>query len=87
MAGERNDVANFLLGMAVGVAVGAALGILLAPRSGAETRKLIRERAGEVREQIGEQVEALKARASELGERVQGLVAAARERKQKAEET
>jgi len=34
---------KFMVGAIVGGAVGAAIGMLLAPRSGAETRELIRE--------------------------------------------
>lgn len=38
-----SSLGKFILGTLVGGAVGAAIGMLLAPRSGAETRELIRE--------------------------------------------
>ena len=40
---DKSDFSNFLLGLGVGV----GLGMLFAPKSGAETRTYLRERAGE----------------------------------------
>lgn len=40
---SSSSLGKFILGALVGGAVGAAIGMLLAPRSGAETRELIRE--------------------------------------------
>lgn len=49
-----NGLRNFVIGALVGATVGAALGVLLAPRSGAETRKMVRDKAedllGDIRE-------------------------------------
>ena len=39
---------KFVIGLAVGMAAGALTGMLLAPRSGQETRKAIKNRAGEL---------------------------------------
>ena len=36
---------KFLYGLIAGAAIGAIAGVLLAPKSGKETRKLLRERA------------------------------------------
>ena len=47
-----HELKSFVVGALVGAAVGAALGILLAPRSGAETRKLIGEKAAELKERV-----------------------------------
>lgn len=38
-----SSLGKFVLGAVIGGAVGAAIGMLLAPRSGAETRELIKE--------------------------------------------
>ncbi|MDE3167528.1 MAG: YtxH domain-containing protein, partial [Acidobacteriota bacterium] len=40
---DKNGLSSFLLGLGVGVAVG----MLFAPKSGEETRKIIRDKAGE----------------------------------------
>ncbi len=50
-----HELQSFIVGALAGAAVGAALGILLAPRSGAETRKLITEKAAELKER-GQQI-------------------------------
>lgn len=41
-----------LIGLLLGVAAGAALGILLAPRSGKETRKLVRDKAKRAQKEV-----------------------------------
>jgi len=40
---DRNGLSSFLLGLGVGVAVG----MLFAPKSGSETREMIKNKAGE----------------------------------------
>ena len=42
---RRGGGANFWIGMLVGLAVGAGVSMLYAPKSGAETRAMIRDRA------------------------------------------
>ena len=39
---------KFVVGLAVGVLTGAVAGMLMAPKSGKETRKVIKTRAGEL---------------------------------------
>ncbi len=39
---------KLVIGLAVGMCAGALTGMLLAPRSGRETRKVIKSRAGEL---------------------------------------
>ena len=39
---------KFVVGLAVGALAGALTGMLLAPKSGKETRKVIKTRAGEL---------------------------------------
>lgn len=65
---RSNDIGVLLLGLAVG----AGLGLLLAPRSGIETRKAIRRRLREARDVAGE-------RAGDVAERVTGSFSEARE--------
>jgi gas vesicle protein len=60
---DKNGLSSFLLGLGVGVAVG----MLFAPKSGEETRKLIKEKAGESGEFI-------KQRGSEIKDTASGWV-------------
>jgi len=46
-----NHTANFFAGIVVGSLTGAATAILLAPKSGKETREQIRQKAAEMRNQ------------------------------------
>jgi len=57
---------KFVLGALVGGAVGAAIGMLLAPRSGSETRELIRE---ELDNRYHESAEALREKSDVLKEK------------------
>jgi gas vesicle protein len=57
---------KFVLGALVGCAVGAAIGMLLAPRSGSETRELIRE---ELDNRYHESAEALREKSDVLKEK------------------
>jgi gas vesicle protein len=58
---------KFVLGTLVGGAIGAALGLLLAPRSGRETRELIRE---EFNTRYSESVETVKDKAEAVKHRI-----------------
>ena len=59
-ASKIEAAGNFLLGFLSGLIVGGALGMLLAPHRGDITRRKIRRRAEDVRDQVGEKVEGLK---------------------------
>ncbi len=63
-----NGFDKFVTGLLFGTVVGATVGLLLAPKPGAETRQIVRERAGEY---LGT-----------ARERAEGYVGAARERVQ-----
>ena len=60
---DKNGLSSFLLGLGVGVAIG----MLFAPKSGSETRELIKNKAGEGGEYI-------KQRSADLKETATGWV-------------
>lgn len=66
-----NERTNGLLGFLAGAAIGAALGVLFAPRSGKETRALLRYKAGNAKEDLDEMIEQARAE----WERTKGKVA------------
>jgi gas vesicle protein len=45
---DNNSGPGFGIGLILGIAVGAAIGFLFAPRSGKETRDMVRDRASDV---------------------------------------
>ena len=49
---EKEGSSNFLVGFIIGAIAGAAVGFLYAPKSGKETRALLREKASHVTERI-----------------------------------
>ena len=60
---------TFLAGLILGGLVGAAVAMLMAPASGEETRRQIREKGMELRAQAEQQIEEARKRAEELQER------------------
>ncbi|MBN1328076.1 MAG: YtxH domain-containing protein [Candidatus Heimdallarchaeota archaeon] len=51
---ENNDFGAFLIGFAVGALTGAAVSLLMAPQSGEDTRKVLKERAIELKDKASE---------------------------------
>lgn len=47
---ENNSATTFLSGLIVGAAVGAGVALLLAPRSGKETRALLTDKARDLKD-------------------------------------
>jgi gas vesicle protein len=45
---DKNSGPGFGIGLILGIAVGAALGFLFAPRSGKETRDMVKDKAADV---------------------------------------
>ena len=65
------SVMKFLAGFAVGAAIGAVAVVLLAPKSGAETREMIGEMASDVAKKTDETVKDLQRRADNIVSDVQ----------------
>jgi gas vesicle protein len=61
---------NFALGFLLGAVAGIAIGFLYAPKTGKETRAMLREKAGELREKAGEVTEKAREMAVEAGKKV-----------------
>ena len=57
---EKDTGTNFIIGFMVGTAIGAAIGFLYAPKTGRETRALLKEKAMEAKEKTGEVAEKAK---------------------------
>jgi len=74
MAEQNSGLSYFIVGLGVGVAVG----MLMAPRSGEETRQILREKADEskdfLRSKADESKEYMRKRGSELRESASDLV-------------
>ena len=90
------SVSRFLAGFIVGGAIGAVAGVLLAPRSGEETRKILKDtaddmtrRADETAKQIkvkaDDAVSDLQKRGDEIKEKLQDLIT--KQKGEKAEAT
>lgn len=47
---NKDYLASFGIGLGVGVLIGGILGVLYAPKSGEETRKVIKEKAVELKD-------------------------------------
>ncbi len=48
-------VDKIVMGLIIGGAVGSVLGVAFAPKSGKETRKMIKKKAGEMKDELMEQ--------------------------------
>jgi len=51
-----NKSSTMGIGLLTGLAIGAAVGLLAAPKSGAETRSMLKEKAGDARAKASETV-------------------------------
>jgi gas vesicle protein len=49
---DKNSGSGFGIGLILGIAAGAALGFLFAPRSGKETREMVKDKAVDVSETV-----------------------------------
>jgi gas vesicle protein len=64
-----NYLGTFLAGLVLGGLVGAAVAMLMAPASGPETRRQIKEKSLELRAQAEQQMDDARKRADEMQER------------------
>ena len=64
-----NYLGTFMAGLVLGGLVGAAVAMLMAPASGEETRRQIKEKGLELRKEAEQQIEEARKRAEELQER------------------
>lgn len=62
---EESEDSGLFTAMLIAAAVGAAIAILLAPKSGKETREQIKDLAGKQTDNLKDQVERTKAKAQE----------------------
>jgi gas vesicle protein len=53
---EKKDIAVAGIALGTGLLIGAVVALLYAPHSGQETRKMIVDKAGEVKEKISEKL-------------------------------
>ena len=65
------SVTRFLAGIAIGATIGAVAGILLAPKSGAETREMLGDMASDMAKKTDETVKDIKRRADNIVSDVQ----------------
>ena len=64
---DDNGMAKGLvIGLLAGAVFGVALGMLYAPKSGDDTREMLKEKAMEARDKAGEMVEKVKERAQAM---------------------
>ena len=67
---EKEGGSSFLIGFIIGAVAGVAVGFLYAPKSGKETRALLKEKVGEVKEKASEMTGKAREVAAEAGRRV-----------------
>lgn len=63
---QRDECGSFMGGLLVGGILGALAALVLAPQSGEETRKLLKDKAHELSKEITDQTQNLKEKGREL---------------------
>ena len=71
MTDNKDTGLSFTIGFIIGAAVGVAIGFLYAPKPGAETRALLKEKAEKAREKASEAAEKAKEAAIKAEKRVE----------------
>ncbi len=57
---DRDSSTGFFAGLIVGAIIGVAVGVLYAPQPGSETRRMVKEKAVEVKDKAAEAVRRMK---------------------------
>jgi gas vesicle protein len=70
--GDRGS--GFAIGLLVGAALGLAIGFLFAPRSGEETRRILKEKAETARERAAEITRKVRETAGETVKKAQAKI-------------
>ena len=73
---DRDSMSGFGIGFLVGAVIGGTLALLYAPRSGSETRQIIRERAEDVKERAQDIIEKAREKTGEVVERAKSVAGA-----------
>ncbi len=68
---EKDTGTSFIIGFLVGAAAGAAIGFLYAPKPGAETRALLKEKAAEAERRAAETTRKAREAAARAEKRVE----------------
>ena len=71
---DRNGGSGFAIGLIVGAALGLAVGFLFAPRPGAETRELLKEKAEVARGRAAEVTRKVRETATEAAKKAQAKI-------------
>jgi gas vesicle protein len=75
---NKDHAVGFGIGLLTGAVIGGVVALLYAPQSGKETRKLVKDKTGEivtaVREKTEDVIDSVKDAASEAGRRGQAAV-------------
>jgi gas vesicle protein len=72
---DKNGFSSFLLGLGVGIGIG----LLFAPKSGSETRQIIKDKAGEGTDYLKQRTDDLRQSASEIVEKGREVVSRQKE--------
>ena len=80
MDDNNSAIGTSLITFLLGVAVGATVAVLYAPASGEETRKQLADKAGEIKDKAGELKEQVAQRATEWKDRAAHMINRAEER-------
>ena len=83
---DKNVAMNFLAGLGLGALLGAAAALLLAPKSGTETRQDIAGAAEDLRDKAGKMVKDLSESSEELVKKSKELLESTKEKVQSAVE-
>jgi len=84
---ERNVALNFLAGMGVGALLGAVAALLLAPKSGKETRDDIKSAAEDLKEKADKVIHDLSESSEELVKRSKEILESTKSKVQQAIDT